>query len=130
MEVTGKRLTNVSWTYVKQLSFTNLVTTLRKRSYMTQRKYVLKLMLYERFVSAGLFSFRYQLWHLCDVLSWSVSLRYQLVRHYDVSNWSCFSTYQWDVANASQIGPSHSRNCCNVVMTSQHSPRRRNLYET
>ena len=41
-------------------------------------------------VSKTLVSFRFQLWHLCDALSWSVSVRYQLVRRYHVSYRSVF----------------------------------------
>ena len=74
--------------------------------------------------------FRYQLWHLCNVLSRSVSLRYQWIRYYDVSNRSIFFTYQRDVAKASQIGLSHSRVCCDVMMMSQHGLRRLDLHET
>ena len=74
--------------------------------------------------------FRYQLRHFCDVLSWSVSLRYQLIRRYDVSDWLVLFTYQWDVAKLSQIGPSHWRIGCDVVMTSKHGLRRPNVYET
>ena len=36
------------------------------------------------------FSFRYEIKHLCDVLSWSVSLTYQWVRRYDASDWSVY----------------------------------------
>ena len=67
--------------------------------------------------------FSYKLRPLCDVLSWSVSLRYQVVRCYDVSNWLYLSSYQWDIAKTSQIGPSHSRTSCDVMLTSQHGPR-------
>ena len=59
-----------------------------------------------------------------------LAFRYQLVRRYDVSNRSVFSSYQWDVAKMSQIGPSHSQTYCDVVMTSQHGPRRPDLTET
>ena len=41
------------------------------------------------------------------VLSWSVSLRYQLVYRYGVSNWLSVFTYQRDIAETSQIGPSY-----------------------
>ena len=68
-------------------------------------------------------SSRYQLRPLCNVLSWSVSLRYQLVRCYDASNWLVLSTYQWDVAKTSQIGPSHLRTSCDIMVTSQHGLR-------
>ena len=61
--------------------------------------------------------FRYQLWHLCDVLIWSVSLRYQLVRRYDVSNLLLWTKYLWDVTKTSQVGGSHSRTSRDVVMT-------------
>ena len=81
-------------------------------------------------VSQKSVSFRYELKRLCEVLSWSVSLRYELVHHYDVTNCSVLFTYQWDVAKASQIGPSYSRTCCDVAMMSQHGPRRPDLYET
>ena len=62
--------------------------------------------------------------------SWSVSLRYQFIRRYDVSNWLVLSTYNWDVGKTSQIGPPQSRTSCDVIMMSQHGPRRLNLYET
>ena len=75
-------------------------------------------------------SFRYKLWHFCYVLSWSVSLRYQLVHHYDVSNWSVFSTNQWDVAKMSQIGPFHSRTCCDFMIASATSRLMWDLAET
>ena len=74
--------------------------------------------------------FRYHLWVSADVLNWSVSLRYQLVRHCNVSNWSVVFTYQWDVAKTSKVGPSHWRPSCNVMMTSQHGPRRTDFDET
>ena len=79
-------------------------------------------------VSKTSVSFRYQLWHLFNVLNWSVSLKYQLVRRYDVSNRWIFSTYQWYVTKASQMGPSHLRTSFDVVMTSQHGPRRHETY--
>ena len=75
-------------------------------------------------------SFRYQLWRLCNVLSWSVSLKYQLICRYNVSNWSVWTNYQWDVTKTSQLGRFHSRTSRDVVMTSQHGPRRLDLYKT
>ena len=60
---------------------------------------------------------------------WTASLRYQLLHRYDVSNWSVFSTYQWEVTKTSQIEPFHSRTCCDVVMTPQHEPRRRPIWD-
>ena len=53
-----------------------------------------------------------------------------MLRRYDISNWSVWTTYQWDVTETSQIGPSHSRTSRDVVMTSQHGPRRLDLYDT
>ena len=64
-----------------------------------------------------LVSLRDQLWHLCNVLSWSISLRYYLVRCYDASNRLILFKYQWDVTNTFQIGPFHWPTSCNVVMT-------------
>ena len=83
-----------------------------------------------RWCRKSLVSFRYQLWRLCNVLSWSDSLRYQLVSFYDLSNRSVLFKYQWDVSKMSQISPSHWRTNCNIMMTSQHVSRRSYLYET
>ena len=58
------------------------------------------------------------------VLSWSVSLRYQLLHRYDVSNWSSFFTYQRDIPEMSQIGPSYWRTSWDDVMISQDGPER------
>ena len=74
-------------------------------------------------VSKTSVSFKYQLKHFCNVLSWSVSLRYQLLRRYDVSNWSVLLTYQWDATKTSLIDPSHWRTSRDVAMTSQHGPQ-------
>ena len=52
------------------------------------------------------------------VLRWSFSLRYQLVHRYDVSYWSNFFTYQWDISETSQIGPSYWRTSWDLVMMS------------
>ena len=81
-------------------------------------------------VSKTWFSLRYQLWRLSNVLSWSVSLKYQLVCCYNASNRSILFTYQGVVAKTSQIGPSHWRNSCDVMMISQHGPRCPDLCDT
>ena len=73
--------------------------------------------------------FRYQLWRVCDVLSWSVLFRYQLVHRDDVSNWSILFMYPWDVAQMSQIGPSHWHTNFHVLMMPQHGPRCPDLWD-
>ena len=67
-------------------------------------------------VSKTSVSFRYQLKHLSDVLSWSVSLSYLLVRRYGLSNWSVLFTCQWDVTKTSQKGLRNLRTSGNVIM--------------
>ena len=79
-------------------------------------------------VSKTSVSFRYQLWHICDLLSWLVSCSHQLVGGYYVSNWSVFSMYQWDVAKTYQLGPSHSRTSCDVLMRTLYGRRRPDHY--
>ena len=76
---------------------------------------------------------RYQVVYCYDVSKTSVSLRYQLVRRYDVPNWSVLFTYQWDVADTSEIGPSTSqigpsywRPSSDVMMMSQPGHGRSN----
>ena len=63
-------------------------------------------------------------------VSWSVSLKYQLdvVKTSQIGRFE-LRTNEEDVTKTSQVGRSHSRTSRDVLMTSQHGPRRLNLCE-
>ena len=83
-----------------------------------------------KYISKALVSFRYQLRYLCSMPSCSGSLRYHLVPRHDISSRTVLFRYQWNVSiPMSQKGASYWRISCDIVMTSQHDPRRPDLYE-